>query len=141
MQNLIATTFEVVHYIALQAVHYKPLQEVHLSRYNHGKRVIAWRRSNNGIGKPKRVVPAIHRARQCAPEVPRTRISARGELQELCHGQPAASFATQHLRPWLETASFSTQHLKPGQARALLPIGYLRPGHATASFGGDAEVA
>ena len=36
MQNLIATTFEVVHYIALQAVHYKPLQEVHLSRYNHG---------------------------------------------------------------------------------------------------------
>ena len=34
MQNLIATTFEVVHYIALQAVHYKPLQEVHLSRYN-----------------------------------------------------------------------------------------------------------
>ena len=37
MQNLIATTFEVVHYIALQAVHYKPLQEVHLSRYNHHK--------------------------------------------------------------------------------------------------------
>ena len=36
MQYLIATTFEVVHYIALQAVHYKPLQEVHLSRYNHG---------------------------------------------------------------------------------------------------------
>ena len=35
MQNLIATTFEVVHYIALQAVHYKPLQEAHLSRYNH----------------------------------------------------------------------------------------------------------
>ena len=34
MQSLIATTFEVVHYIALQAVHYKPLQEVHLSRYN-----------------------------------------------------------------------------------------------------------
>ena len=34
MQYLIATTFEVVHYIALQAVHYKPLQEVHLSRYN-----------------------------------------------------------------------------------------------------------
>ena len=37
MQYLIATTFEVVHYIALQAVHYKPLQEVHLSRYNHVK--------------------------------------------------------------------------------------------------------
>ena len=35
MHYLIATTFEVVHYIALQAVHYKPLQEVHLSRYNH----------------------------------------------------------------------------------------------------------
>ena len=35
MQYLIATTFEVVHYITLQAVHYKPLQEVHLSRYNH----------------------------------------------------------------------------------------------------------
>ena len=35
MQYLIATTFEVVHYIALQAVYYKPLQEVHLSRYNH----------------------------------------------------------------------------------------------------------
>ena len=35
MQYLIATTFEVVHYIVLQAVHYKPLQEVHLSRYNH----------------------------------------------------------------------------------------------------------
>ena len=34
MQYLIATTFEVVHYIALQTVHYKPLQEVHLSRYN-----------------------------------------------------------------------------------------------------------
>ena len=34
MQSLIATTFEVVHYVALQAVHYKPLQEVHLSRYN-----------------------------------------------------------------------------------------------------------
>ena len=34
MHYLIATTFEVVHYIALQAVHYKPLQEVHLSRYN-----------------------------------------------------------------------------------------------------------
>lgn len=27
MHYLIATTFEVVHYIALQAVHYKPLQE------------------------------------------------------------------------------------------------------------------
>ena len=54
-----------------------------------------------------------HRAGQCAPEVPRTRISARGDLQELCHGQPAASFATQHLRPWLETALSSTQHPYP----------------------------
>ena len=67
--------------------------------------------------------------------------SVRGDLQELRHEQPAASFATQHLRPWLETASSSTQHLKPGQARALLPIGYLRPGQATASSGGDTEVA
>ena len=33
MQNLIATTSEVVHYIASQAVHYNPLQEVHSSRY------------------------------------------------------------------------------------------------------------
>ena len=44
MQNLIATTFEVVHYIALQAVHYKPLQEVHLSRYNHRSQLpMLWR--------------------------------------------------------------------------------------------------
>ena len=28
----------------------------------------------------------------------------RGDLQELCHGQPAASFAIQHLRPWLAGA-------------------------------------
>ena len=41
MQNLIATTFEVVHYIALQAVHYKPLQEVHLSRYNQQTMILA----------------------------------------------------------------------------------------------------
>lgn len=40
MHNLIATTFEVVHYIALQAVHYKPLQEVHLSRYNHFRKAL-----------------------------------------------------------------------------------------------------
>ena len=40
MHYLIATTFEVVHYIALQAVHYKPLQEVHLSRYN--QRLSLW---------------------------------------------------------------------------------------------------
>ena len=44
MQNLIATTFEVVHYIALQTVHYKPLQEVHLSRYNQ---------SNGGLNNYK----------------------------------------------------------------------------------------
>ena len=37
----------------------------------------------------------------------------RGDLQELCHGQPAASFTTQHLRPWLETASSGTQHPYP----------------------------
>ena len=41
MHNLIATTFEVVHYIALQAVHYKPLQEVHLSRYNQKKALVS----------------------------------------------------------------------------------------------------
>ena len=57
-----------------------------------------------------------HRAGQCAPEVPRTGIRARGDLQELRHGQLAASFATQHLRPWLATASSSTQHprTRPG---------------------------
>ena len=33
LQNLIATTSEVAHYIASQAVHYNPLQEVHSSRY------------------------------------------------------------------------------------------------------------
>ena len=37
----------------------------------------------------------------------------RGDLQELCHGQSAAAFAIQHLRP----------------------------GQVTASFGGDTEVA
>ena len=54
-----------------------------------------------------------HRAGQCAPEVPRTRIRARGDLQELRHRQPAAAFAIQHLRL----------------------------GQATASSGGDTEVA
>ena len=44
-----------------------------------------------------------HRAGQCAPEVPRTRISARGDLQE--------------------------HRTRPGLA--LSPIGYLRPGQAT----------
>lgn len=51
MQNLIATTFEVVHYIALQAVHYKPLQEVHLSRYNHKDKVILISIHANAAGK------------------------------------------------------------------------------------------
>ena len=68
-----------------------------------------------------------HRAGQCAPEVPRTGIRARGDLQELRHGQPAAAFATQHLRPGQPAAAFAIQHL--------------RPGHAIASFGGDTEVA
>ena len=45
------------------------------------------------------VVPANHRARQCAPEVRRTGIRARGDLQELLQGQAAASSGTQHLRP------------------------------------------
>ena len=59
-----------------------------------------------------------HRAGQCAPEVPRTGIRARGDLQELRHGQLAASFATQHLRPWLAKVSSSTQHprTRPGDS-------------------------
>ena len=51
MQNLIATTFEVVHYIALQAVHYKPLQEVHLSRYNQQR--YWFRPSSQGRASPE----------------------------------------------------------------------------------------
>ena len=51
----------------------------------------------------------------------------RGDLQELRHEQPAAAFAIQRLRPWLETASSRTR--------------YLRPGQAAASSGGDTEVA
>ena len=35
MQNLKATTSEVVHLKTLWAVHYKPLQEVHSIRYSH----------------------------------------------------------------------------------------------------------
>ena len=54
-----------------------------------------------------------HRAGQCAPDVHRTGIRARGDLQELRHGQPATAFAIQRLRP----------------------------GQAAASFGGDTEVA
>ena len=75
-------------------------------------------RGTSGIGKRKSNFPAIHRAGQCAPEVPRTRIRARGDLQEVCHGQLAALFATQHLRPWLATASSSTQHprTQPGDS-------------------------
>ncbi|MBS7384622.1 MAG: hypothetical protein KIG28_00575 [Bacteroidales bacterium] len=48
-------------------------------------------------------------------------------MLELRHGQPAASFATQHLRPWLAIASSSTHTCAHG--------------HAIASFGGDTEVA
>lgn len=51
MQYLIATTFEVVHYIALQAVHYKPLQEVHLSRYNHVDKDLAFYAIIDGVKK------------------------------------------------------------------------------------------
>ena len=40
-----------------------------------------------------------YRAGQCAPEVPRTRIRARGDLQELRHEQPAKSFAIRYLHP------------------------------------------
>ena len=48
-------------------------------------------RGTSGIGKRKSDLRAIHRAGQCAPEVPRTRIRARGDLQELRNGQPATS--------------------------------------------------
>ena len=51
MQNLIANTFEVVHYIALQAVHYKPLQEVHLSRYNQQGQVGILRVTDKQFGE------------------------------------------------------------------------------------------
>ena len=78
-----------------------------------GKRGLCSRREEFGTGKRNRCFPAIHRAGQCAPEVPRTRIRARGDLQELRHRQPAAAFAIQ----------------------------YLPLGQATASFGGDTEVA
>ena len=50
MQYLIATTFEVVHYIVLQAVHYKPLQEVHLSRYNQIKKLLPLREMAENFG-------------------------------------------------------------------------------------------
>lgn len=40
MQNLKATTSEVVHLKTLWAVHYKPLQEVHSIRYSHKTRII-----------------------------------------------------------------------------------------------------
>ena len=87
-------------------------------------------RGTSGIGKRKSNFPAIHRAGQCAPVVPRTRIRARGDLQELCHGQPAASFATQHFRPWLATASSSTQHprTQPGSSLIIHRIPAPRPG-------------
>ena len=59
-----------------------------------------------------------HRAGQCAPEVPRTGIRARGDLQELCHGQLAASFVTQQLRPWLPGALQAVrQHREAGAGR------------------------
>lgn len=66
MQNLIATTFEVVHYIALQAVHYKPLQEVHLSRYNQVtcKILVEW-----GTDYPLEVVSNIGASTSSANEV------------------------------------------------------------------------
>ena len=60
MQNLIATTFEVVHYIALQAVHYKPLQEVHLSRYNQLNQHIFKVTSKNGYPRSFYFYQLIH---------------------------------------------------------------------------------
>ena len=59
-----------------------------------------------------------HRAGQCATEVPRTGIRARGDLQELRHGEPAALFATKHLRPWLAGALHAVrQHREAGAGR------------------------
>ena len=43
-----------------------------------------------GIGKRKSDLPANHRARQCALEVPRRAIRVRGDLQELHPGQAIA---------------------------------------------------
>ena len=70
-------------------------------------------RQTSGIGKCKSDLRAIHRARQCAPEVPRTGGSVLGDLHERRTHQVAALSGTQHLRP----------------------------GQATASSGGDMEVA
>ena len=44
----------------------------------------------------------------------------RGDLQELCHEQPAAAFAIQRLRPWLATASSSTRYLRPRPCDSLI---------------------
>ena len=41
MQNLKATTSEVVHLKTLWSVHYKPLQEVHSIRYSHVKKLFS----------------------------------------------------------------------------------------------------
>ena len=50
--------------------------------------------------------------------MPKTGIHVRGEFQELCHGQPAASFATQHLRPWLAGALQAVRlHREAGAGR------------------------
>ena len=70
-------------------------------------------RQTSGIGKCKSDLRAIHRARPCAPEVPRTGGSVLGDLHERRTHQVAALSGTQHLRP----------------------------GQATASSGGDMEVA
>ena len=71
-----------------------------------------------------------HRAGQCAPEVPRTRIRARGDLQELRHGQPTTPFATQHLHHDRATASSSTRDLRPRPCASLIThrIPESRPG-------------
>ena len=54
------------------------------------RRGLAVGREEISIGKRKSDLPANHRARQCAPEVPRTGIRVRDELLEL-HPRPGGS--------------------------------------------------
>ena len=69
-----------------------------------------------------------HRAGQCAPEVPRTRIRARGDLQER-RTRPSYSHI-QHTTPAPRSGDKphpAPNTCVPGQAAASSPIGYLRP--------------
>ena len=74
------------------------------------------------------VVPANHRAHQCALEVHRTRIRVRGELQER-RTRPCVSLI---LHP---TPASSAKRQQPPAPNTCAP------GQATASSGGDTEVA